>query len=224
MATVSEFKRGDRVSHPRRPEWGSGVVRDAAPTTHEGRPAQRLAVDFANKGRVTINTAVAPLDLVKEREEEMTRTTTSGMDARNSTGAATAASTADKPGGWLGALERSTGGAKHELWDLPDLMTNPFASLQQRLKATLDSYRFGTDPRSLIEWASVQTGLNDPLSKYSRPELEQAFPRFTRDRDAHLKQLVWQMKKRGEAGVIAEILRNTRHPAAKTALERASRH
>lgn len=218
MGLHTAFKHGDQVMHPRRPEWGSGVVREVRPVLHEGTQAQRVAVDFANKGRVVINTAVAPLEL-KGNGETMSRTTTlSGTEAAAHSGGKA------NGGGWLGALERATGGTKNELWDLPTPMTDPFASLAQRLEATADSYRFSTDPRSLIDWASAQTGLDDPLSKYTRSELEQAFPRFARDRDAHLKNLVWQLKRRGELSVIQGLIRSTRVPAARAALERASRH
>lgn len=222
MALQTDFKHGDLVSHPRRPEWGSGVVKEVTPATHEGKAAQRIAVDFANKGRVVLNTAVAPLEL-KGKDQTMSRTPTlSGTEAAPNPLSGNGAKATG--GGWLGALERATGGVKHELWDLPDPMTDPFSSLVERLKATADSYRYSTEPRSLIEWATAQTGLNDPLSKYSRSELEQAFPRFARDRDAHLKNLVWQLKKRGEMHLVNDIARNTKTPAGRTALERASRH
>ncbi len=61
MTEQREFQRGDVVIHPRRPEWGRGVVKEASHITYQGDAAQRVAVQFANKGRVVINTAVAPL-------------------------------------------------------------------------------------------------------------------------------------------------------------------
>ncbi|MEX1017480.1 MAG: DUF3553 domain-containing protein [Phycisphaeraceae bacterium] len=215
------YQRGDEVVHPRRPEWGTGVVRQAQPITHQGVRAQRLAVDFANRGRVVINTAVAPLQparqtqtTAKEQSSTMTRTpsSTSG-NLSNEVGS-----------GWLEQLEQSTRNRSHELWELPDNMTDPFASPKKRLLATLESYRFSTDARSLIDWAVGQTGLNDPMSKYTRQELEQAFPRFARDRDQHLAALVRQIKRNGEQHLLSEALQSTRHPAARTALAKAIRH
>ena len=47
----------------------------------------------------------------------------------------------------------------HKLWHLPEAMTDPFASLGARLSATLDSYRFSTDPKSLIDWAVLNRWL-----------------------------------------------------------------
>lgn len=202
------FQRGDVVKHLRRPEWGRGEVKESRAITHEGRAAQRLTVHFANKGRVVINTAVAPLE--KHRSDESM--------SRNSTSTATADS-----GGWLAQLERANGQRKHELWDLPAAMTDPFASPAQRLHATLDSYRFSTEPRSLIEWATMQTGLDDPLSKYTRSELEQAFPRFVRDRNQHLFDLARQIKRKGDTHTLQQAMAQTRVPAAKQALQKAAR-
>lgn len=209
MSEQLRFQNGDLVYHPRRPEWGQGVVRDASPIQHEGVHAQRLAVDFSNKGRVVINTAVAPL-------------TTRGSHSNMSMSHTMTKSHAGQ--GWLSELEQATGnGAKHELWSLPDGMTDPFASLTKRLEATLESYRFDTSARSLIDWAVVQTRLDDPLSKYTRHELEQAFPRFARDRDQHLGQLVKQIKRSGGQAQLEQMLSSTKLPAARNALSKAMR-
>lgn len=233
MTQAQRFSTGDQVAHPRRPEWGSGVVRQVQAITHEGRPAQRLAVDFANKGRVVINTALAPLKLrdpqqgssqpndSQGNEENMTRI--AGSTAGTSLSKAASAAPSSGGGGWLAQLERASGHRSHELWDLPHAMTDPFESLGKRLSATLDSYRFSTEPRSLIDWAVIQTGLNDPLSKYTRSELEQAFPRFARDRDEHLRDLVRQLKRKGDNETIQATLRATKLPAASNALQRAMR-
>ena len=202
------FAPGDRVVHPARPEWGEGTVRQAQPINHQGITAQRLVVEFTNRGRAVINTAVAPLIAPKENASNMTRTTTGSTTTRR---------------GWLDELEQATRNASHELWELPEAMTDPFASARGRLQATLDSYRFSTEARSLIDWAVMQTGLEDPLSKYTRQELEQAFPRFARDRDQHLKALVFQLKRGGQSALLAEAQRETRNKDARNALNKAMR-
>lgn len=230
--TQARFAAGDVVAHPRRPEWGSGVVKQAQAITHEGQDAQRLAVDFANQGRVVINTAIAPLtradsarsgqDSDHKGSEDMTRllgSTATGTSRTQGSNAGTGSS----GGGWLAQLERASGQSRHELWGLPHAMTDPFETLTKRLEATLDSYKFSTEPRSLIDWAVIQTGLNDPLSKYTRSELEQAFPRFARDRDEHLKDLVRQIKRKGDATVLQSMLRTAKTPAAINGLQRAMR-
>lgn len=158
----------------------------------------------------------------------MTRLTTSPERETRTYGhgagsASAGASGGSGGGGWLAQLERANGHAKHELWELPKTMTDPFASLGQRLDATLDSYRFSTEPRSLIDWAVAQTGLNDPLSKYTRHELEQAFPRFARDRDQHLVSLVRQIKRKGDLLLLTQASQKTRYASARNALQKAMR-
>jgi hypothetical protein len=198
--------------HARRPEWGDGVVDRATTVVHEGRPAQRVIVRFAHQGLVTLNTGIAPL-IRKDANNMGTTTTSTTTNTPTNTG-----------NGWLGSLGEKQNG--EELYHLPEAMTDPFASHGRRLQATLDSFRFGTDPREprlLLDWAVAQTGLNDPLSKYTRHELEQAFPRFVRDRDNHLFELVKLMKRGGSSDVIQKALRETRYPSAKNALQRAIR-
>lgn len=202
--SANAFKRGDAVVHPRRPEWGTGTVRSAQTIVHDGRPAQRLTVDFANRGRVVLNTAAAPLS-AKGTHHAMTQT----------------ASSTPHPKGWLDQLEAQNNGKTHELWELPEALTDPFSSDAQRLTATLETFRFSTEPRALIDWAVQQTGLDDPLTKYTRQELEQAFPRFARDRDQHLQQLVRTFKQRNDRATLLLAKDQARWPEAKKALEKA---
>ena len=195
--------------HPRRPEWGGGVVDEVMEILHDGQSAQRLIVRFAHRNRVTINTAVAPL---------MAKETYIAMRSRNESTFNTSTTT----GGWLSSLEQDPAGG-HELWRLPEAMTDPFSSLARRLQATLDSYRFSTEARSLTAWAVAQTGLDDPLTKYTRQELEQSFPRFARNRDNHLQDLVNQIKRNGERDLLDQALANTRATAAREAIKRVIR-
>ena len=67
-------------SHGRRPEWGDGTVDRAVSIKHEGRPAQRLIVRFAHRGRVSINTAIAEL----RRKESIAVPTTHTLDSPGS--------------------------------------------------------------------------------------------------------------------------------------------
>ena len=190
--------------HPQRPEWGQGVVRQASVIQHDGESAQRVVIDFVHHKRVTINTAFVSLQF---KGAEVPMTESSSTVASNSQG-------------WLGSLGEQAGKG---LWELPEAMTDPFASLANRLQATLDSYRFSTEARSLIDWAVTQTGLTDPLSQFTRHELEQVFPRYERDRDQHLAQLVSQIKKKGKAEVLGQTMQQTRHEPARQALKKAMR-
>ena len=49
----------------------------------------------------------------------------------------------------------------------------------------------------------MQTGMKDPLARFSRHELESFFQRFQANLDAHLKRLVKDLR-RQEPGVLAE--------------------
>ena len=214
------FTVGDKVAHPRKPEWGTGVVREASVVTHEGTQAQRLRVDFANKRNTIINTAIAPLIRgeaagngffnatgVEREQPHMSHTPTNKLSAA----------------GWLDELETSKGMGKRELWDLPASLNDPFSSNEQRLAATLDTFKYSTEPGPLFQWAVVQTGEDDPLTKYTRVELEQAFPRYARDRDNHLFDLVRQMKREGQLETVRRMAQSCKHRTGRSLLEKALR-
>lgn len=187
MADAQRYQPGDRVIHPSRPEWGQGVVLKASMVRHADGQAQKLLIDFTHRKRVTINTAVATLAL--KDSSIMT------LSATNSSA-----------GGWLAQLEGNVNGHDVEqLYQLPDALTDPFNSETNRLHATLHNYRFSTEPRALLDWAVAQTGLDDPLSHFTRHDLEQAFARFSRNRDLHLKELVLTIKKMADG---RQILRD----------------
>ena len=206
MAEVPQFLPGDVVIHPRRREWGHGVVERAQQIAHQGKAGQRLVVAFANHGRTVINTAVAPL-LLKDTTEQMSSSTSRRPSHR----------------GWLDTLAESNGRSEPELSALPEAMTDPFASIGARLLATLDSYRYSTEARLLLDWAVAQTGLDDPLTKYTRHELEEAFPRFARTRDRHLRELVRQLKAEGKIELLNETIARTHNAAASASLQAALR-
>lgn len=195
------FRTGDEVIHPKRPEWGPGVVDQAQTTTYQGKAGQRLTIRFANHGRVTINTAVTPLQ-GKDAEKNMNNATTQG---------------------WLDAIAEQNGNDESVLWALPEALTDPFASQSQRLGATLESFRFSTEARSLIDWAVAQTGIADPLTVFNRHQLEQAFARFDRDRGLHLRDLVREIRSKGDKATLQQAMNQTRHPTARTALQKAMR-
>jgi len=220
MADLATFASGDVVVHPRKPEWGEGVVDQATRIVHDGRDAQRLIVRFANQGRVTINTGIAPL---VSKAAEMSTLKSFQPNPVIPAGPPPADDGTPSPG-WLESLATRSRNDAAELWRLPDEFTDPFAPLNKRLQATLDSYRFNNhrDARLLLEWACRQTGLSDPLTRYTRHELEQAFPRFARDRDAQLADLVRMIKRQGRGDILAEITPTLSSPA-KSALERALR-
>jgi hypothetical protein len=68
-----------------------------------------------------------------------------------------------------------------------------------------------------VDWAVAQTGLDDPLSRFSRQELEQHFSRYVTERDAHLGRLLAET--RNDMPTINAALENT-PPAALDAARR----
>ncbi len=203
------FKKGDLVLHPKRPEWGNGKVEGVAVVLHQGEKAQRVRVRFSQKGLVTINTGVASLlfqdDTGLDRKNEMSSVVDGGCVGR----------------GWLKNLEDAVSGSSHELWALPESLKDPFLSLEARLRNTAESFKYSAEPRSLIDWSVMQTRLDDPLSKYTRHELEQGLAHFQRDRDLHLKALVGQLKAKQQTQVVLSIMANTEYPKAKVAIAKA---
>jgi hypothetical protein len=73
---------------------------------------------------------------------------------------------------------------------LPAEARDPFASVARRLAFVLDLYRFDRSGRGLIDWAIAQSGLDDPLARFNRHELEQYFDRWAVERDAQLGRLL----------------------------------
>jgi len=178
-------------------------VDQARQITHQGQQAQRLVVTFAHRGRVAINTAVAPLQARKNKANTMS-------NAATTTGR-----------GWLDTLADKQ--SEHELHRLPEPMVDPFSSVTERLKATLDNFRFNAQPRPLIDWAIAQTGLDDPLTLYTRQELEQEFQRFAYTREKNLLEVVRIIKSQNTRQMLDEALERTTNPEAKAALQKAIR-
>lgn len=189
------FHKGDRVRHTRRGEWGEGVVDVAQTVKHNGADAQRLVIQFAQHGRVTVNTAFAEIEPSNGAGSTITHDTS-----------------------WLDARSDGTGGDR--LAELPEAATDPLSTLSRRLTVTLELYRFSDDARGMFDWASARTGLVDPLSKYSRHELEQHYQAFCSKREHFLRQLVGLIRQSAEHELLD---RAAEHPiiAARQAVKHA---
>lgn len=194
--TEIEWKAGDRVVHQGKPEWGVGSVTAAQGAVQDGRHCQRVTVRFENGGLKTVSTAFAKL-----------------AKAESGSGAA------ETPNGtWLDDLEGVD--IRDRLATLPETATDPFSSLESRLKSTLELYRFSDSGGSLLAWASAQTGLSDPLSCLNRHELELAFQKFQMLLDRHFGELAAQARRSGLQ--VDSVLANA-SPQAHRALQRANR-
>lgn len=166
---------GDRVVHSSKPEWGVGIVSTSSMGDHEGTPCQRLVIRFDRAGLKTVSTAFADI-----------------RPAGNQVGVVTEKeSIAARDDGAENPIHKAT---QREIQDImtriPEPARDPFATPAQRLKATLSLYRFTNTGGPLIDWAVMQSGLSDPLTKFTRHELEDFFGFFEKILWKHLGKMV----------------------------------
>jgi hypothetical protein len=191
------FQFGDRVRHVRRPEWGVGSIVRAEEMSVNGERAQRVSVRFANGGLKTISTAHAELELLGG-DAGPQEVPLGGWERM-------------KEGDWLAPLARRK--VEEAMASLPPDLRDPFNSLARRLAGCLDLYRFDRSGRSLMDWAVAQSGLEDPLTRFTRHELEVLFDQWAAEREAMLQKLV--AESRGDP----ELIRKLGAPAPRAARE-----
>jgi len=198
MIQNREWAAGERVVHTGRPEWGVGQVVTAEPVVQDGKRCQRLTLRFDRAGTKTLSTAYASLAVAQE-----------GVELPRAVGEIApdplAAASSPLPADWF--------------TQLPEPATDPFSGMKRRLTETLNLYRFTGHGGSLLDWAAMQTGMKDPLSRYSRHELEVFFKRFQGALDEHLRRLLRDMRKQDPAAINEVVA--AANPAAKTAVRRA---
>ena len=103
---------------------------------------------------------------------------------------------------------------------LPGQASDPFLPLRRRLEFTAALYRF--DPQgTLVDWAVAQSGLGDPLSRFSRHELEEFFRLWAIERDAHLARLLSDNDARMDPAMVRAVLAKA-PTAAQVAARRAA--
>jgi hypothetical protein len=170
------WSKGDRVIHAAKPEWGVGEVLTAEPisagaTVKEG---QRLTIRFERGGTKAISTEFAELKPMGDMPLRRTTLTEEGQ---------------------VFSFAPTPTELKELMTKLPEQATDPFVSLPKRFQATLELYKYGDTPAALLDWACMQTGLKDPLTRFNRHELEQWFSRFKIEADDQLKKLSREMRK-----------------------------
>jgi hypothetical protein len=189
---LTEWKIGDRVVHGTRSEWGIGEVRSAERVTQEGKPCQRLTIRFERAGVKVLTTAFAdlrPATHIPTQEPE-------------------------EPA----LVDAAAADLQARLVQLPEDAADPFRTRKSRLEFTLSLYRFNGAGGSLLDWAASQTGLKDPLSRFSRHELEHLFDRFRANLDAHLRKLAAELRKEDPAALASVVA--AAGPEGKQALKR----
>lgn len=210
--TRRDWSKGDTVLHSLRPEWGAGEVLVAESTVHEGRACQKLTIRFSRAGTKTISTCFVELRPASDgpRFPEPAEPLPAPSTAAGSSPQAPAPEIDPL------ALRDQQRAVLEALTALPDPATDPFAPMRSRLVATLDLYRYSASGASLLDWAAVQTGLKDPLSRFNRHELEQWFGRFQMELDGHFRKLLRDAR-RQEPAMVEELLAQASQPARAAA-------
>jgi len=206
--TAIAFKMGDKVRSSKRPEWGVGSIMKLEAITFQGKTDQRIYVRFAAVGMKTLLASAADLIPAEGGDDDVLTAIhrpTTLTDVEKS-----------KEGGWLGSIERR--GPEEVMTSLPPSATDPFLSMKKRLEHTLALYRFDGTPGRLIEWAVAQSGVDDPMTRFNRNQIEQFFQRWKFALDAHLISLLGELRREPETlqAVLAKA-----SPAAQRAVQRA---
>lgn len=209
MTTTKQWAFGDKVIHTAKPEWGTGVITAASSTIHEGVPCQSLTIRFDRAGVKTISTAFAKLVPASEAPILLAAAAAEQPQAPEPEHASNGIG--HKPAAAGGMEPLVTRDPRQIMTRLPEAATDPFVTPLARLKATLNLYKFTPTGASLLDWAAIQSGLADPMSRFNRHELERFFEGFVVVRDAQLKKVVQEMKKADPAGLAQAI---TQAPAS----------
>ena len=207
-----KYEYGDRIRHLRRPEWGVGSVVKVEQTMVNGRSVQSVSVRFPSEGIKVLNTAEAELELVSaERAKAL-----ANADEAHPIVQWGKLDESD----WLAPLAQRK--VDEAMTGLPPEVRDPFNLLRRRLVLTLDLYRFERSSRALMDWAVAQSGLVDPLTHFTRHELEQLFERWARERDVHLGRLLQQSRRDLKLAQELDELVAAAPPGAREAVRRVT--
>lgn len=156
---------GKKVQNAARPDWGVGTVTRVEQSSMGGNGVFRVSVQF-NLGLKHV--LVPPARLVEPRPEPTRQT------------------------GWLDSLGRNT--LDDRLRRLPPEAVEVLGAPAQKLAALAKLYRWSDEATAIVNWARAQTGVGDPLSAWTRDELEVAFRDFANERDATLRAAAARIK------------------------------
>lgn len=196
------YRQGDELRLNARPEWGIGAVQKVEFVTRDGKKDQRVWLRFPGVGMKTILAGAADVEIVNRQHEtdEVEHTFAAREMAHES--------------GWLGEIAKRQ--PEEAMTTLPPETVDPFSSIRSRLQRLFELYRFNSNGGSLIDWAVAQTGLDDPLSRFNRHELEEFFKQWARVRDEQLRTLMNEARRNREP---VEDLMKSAHRDARFALE-----
>jgi hypothetical protein len=199
---------GDRVTHPKFPEWGSGAVIKVENTVQQGQPTTRITVRFSSAGLKSFVGNQLPLEVL-ENGHSMP-----GDGNRNRPAIAEVEDL--ERSGLTEAVEQKLLEIMHAI---PMACRDPFNTAEHRLRRTLELYKYDMSGRGLMEWAMAQTGMDDPLTRFNRTELEVFFKHYSQDLDQHLSKLLSEM--RDETTTVQRLVAEASQ-RAKRAVEKMS--
>lgn len=156
---------GQRVQNAARPDWGVGTVTRVERKSTAGSGIFRVSVQF-NLGLKHV--LVPPARLVVPQPEPT------------------------RQKGWLDSLGRNT--LDDRLRRLPTETLEVLGTPAQKLAALAKLYRWSDEASAIAKWARAQTGVGDPLSAWTRDEIEVAFRDFANERDAALRAAAARIK------------------------------
>jgi hypothetical protein len=174
---------GRQVCNPARPEWGPGTVLRVQRTTVNGKIQHRVSVQFASGHRL-LRVPPARLTLPGAKPE--------------------------REQGWLAAAAGTdlTG----RLRALPSFVREFLGTPRQRLLMLAPLYAPTNDPADLVKWARGQTGVPDPLSLWSRDELQSAFAEYCARRDQYVRGVAREIRAALGPDAVARALREIDPP------------
>ncbi len=202
------YKKGDRVRHPSRPEWGEGSITKIEVVTRDRATDLRVWVRFSSIGEKTFLASAAALEIIDDQGHS------SSVHARPTLHSLQVA----EGGGWLGSMTKRT--PEELMTTLPGEASDPFLPLRKRAEFLLKLYRFDGSPARLVEWSVAQSGVDDPLSRFNRQELEQLYKRWIFNLEAQTKRLMTELRR---DGITIESLLPTAPPLAQRTIPRLQR-
>ena len=177
------YQQGDELKLCSKPEWGIGTVTRIEHVTRDGERDQRVWVRFPNVGMKTLLAGAAEVEILNRAQVDSKEHTFAAREHAHESG-------------WLGEIAKTQ--PEEAMTQLPPAVVDPFTSVRSRLESAIRLYRFKPHGASLVDWAVAQSGLDDPLSRFNRHELEEFFGRWAWARDEHVRTLVGEARRNGE--------------------------
>ena len=205
---MTSIEFGDRVIHPKFPEWGSGAVIKIENTPVNGEPSTRVTVRFAHAGLKKFVGDSIPLDVMLDEH---------AMPGDRDCKRPAIAEVEDlERSGLTQAVEQKL---EEIMFNIPLSCRDPFNTIEHRMRRTLDLYKYDMSGKGLMEWAMAQTGMDDPLTRFNRTELEVYFKQYSFLLKQHLSKLMSEMCSDKELlqSLLAEAPEGARRAVAKLA-------